>query len=317
MAKTTLKYLKERSEKKVVGLHQTIASKALQLVEMAYNKGYYIAITQGLRTFPEQDALYAQGRTKPGKVVTNAKGGQSIHNYGFAFDFAVFDENQNPVWTGNTYNKVGALGKQLGLEWGGDWKNFKDLPHFEYTFALTLKQLQAGKRPPGSAVIGTVPNSNNYLDKGDQGTLVKGLQGKLQALEFNIGSTGIDGFFGAATEKAVKEFQKKHGLKVDGIVGTATQSKIDAEYKKLSEKPTDKTKWRLVTGTFQNAEQLANAIKRLKKDHGWLTYEKAESLDPNPTYRIMTGFFIGKDVAEKAAAELRKDYGWTVYVKEA
>ncbi|AWG44188.1 hypothetical protein BEH_24305 [Priestia filamentosa] len=241
MAKTTLKYLKDRSEKKVVGLHQTIASKALQLVEMAYNKGYYIAITQGLRTPDEQNALYAQGRTKPGKIVTNAKGGQSIHNYGLAFDFAVFDENQNPVWTGNTYNKVGALGKQLGLEWGGDWKSFKDLPHFEYTFGLTLKQLQAGKRPPGSAVIGTVPNSNNYLDKGDQGTLVKGLQGKLQALGFNIGSTGIDGFFGADTEKAVKEFQKKHGLVIDGLVGTATQAKIDAEYKKLSEKPKEET----------------------------------------------------------------------------
>ncbi|MFP7483394.1 M15 family metallopeptidase [Priestia filamentosa] len=265
MVQTTLEYLMERSRTKVVGLHQTIADKALELVELSYQKGYNIAITQGLRTFTEQNALYAQGRTKPGKVVTNAKGGQSIHNYGLAFDFCVFDGERNPVWSGNTYNKVGALGKNLGLEWGGDWKSFKDLPHFEYTFGLTLKQLQAGKRPPGLAVIGTVPNGNAYLDKGDQGTLVKGLQGKLQALGFNIGSTGIDGFFGVDTENAVKAFQKKHDLTVDGIVGQATQTKLDAEYKALQNKqeetPPKKEEPKVDTSKLPVSEQFKEEVK--------------------------------------------------------
>src|ERR1043165_556102 len=50
--------------------------------------------TQTLRTFEEQNALYAQGRTKPGQIVTNAKGGQSYHNYGLAIDFALLiDKN--------------------------------------------------------------------------------------------------------------------------------------------------------------------------------------------------------------------------------
>ncbi|WP_206781644.1 M15 family metallopeptidase [Priestia endophytica] len=93
--------------------------KAIEIIKLAYRNGINIAVTQGLRTFAEQNALYEQGRTKPGKIVTNARGGQSIHNYGLAFDIAVFDDEQNAVWTGNDYNRVEKLGQQLGLEWEG------------------------------------------------------------------------------------------------------------------------------------------------------------------------------------------------------
>jgi peptidoglycan LD-endopeptidase CwlK len=325
-----LTYLLERTEKKLVGVHAAVADKARELVKLANKNGINIAVTQGLRTIKEQNELYAQGRTKAGKIVTNAKGGQSIHNYGLAFDFCVFDDNKQPVWSGNGYNKVGALGKQLGLEWGGDWRSFKDLPHFEYTFGLTLKQLQAGKRPPSSGnivsnIVATTPKS--YFEKGDAGTEIKGLQGKLKALGYDIGKTGIDGHFGSATEKAVKAFQKKYGLVVDGVAGVATMAKLTEEYNKLNapkpetpaSKPveTDNKKYRLMTGAFKDAEALTAGVQRLEKEYKWLTYEKADSTDLNPTYRIVTGTFVGLATAEKYAAELNKKYGWLIYVQEA
>ncbi|OXS69828.1 N-acetylmuramoyl-L-alanine amidase [Priestia filamentosa] len=81
--------------------------------------------------------------------------------------------------------------------------------------------------------------------------------------------------------------------------------------------PKDTRKYRLMTGAFPNAEALADGIERLKKDYGWLTYEKADSTELNPTYRILTGTFVGKDTAEKFAEELHKKYGWLIYVREA
>ena len=90
--------------------------------------------------------LYAKGRTTPplGKanIVTNARGGQSWHNFGLAFDIVVLDtigkedwDIRHPAW-----KAVAALGKSVGLEWGGDWVSFKDYPHFQYTAGLTLVQ---------------------------------------------------------------------------------------------------------------------------------------------------------------------------------
>lgn len=144
-----LKELIERAEKKLVGVHPLVATKARQLIERAYREGINVIITQGLRTVEEQNELYAQGRTKPGKIVTNAKGGYSYHNYGLAFDFAVLNDDGSVSWNvDEKWKRVGAIGKSLGLEWGGDWKYFKDYPHFQYTFGLSLADLRAGKRPP-------------------------------------------------------------------------------------------------------------------------------------------------------------------------
>lgn len=90
-----------------------------------------------LRTIAEQDDLYAQGRTKDGRIVTNAKGGQSIHNYGLAFDIVILiDTNKDgtfetATWNGKYFDQVVRLLKSYGYEWGGDWKRFKDAPHFQ------------------------------------------------------------------------------------------------------------------------------------------------------------------------------------------
>lgn len=109
--------------------------------------GIDLLVTSTYRDNASQAALYAQGRTAPGKIVTNAKPGQSWHNYRCAVDVVPIVAGK-PVWDSKNaiWQKVGALGKAAGLEWAGDWKRFKEYPHFQYTGGLTLAQLQAGAK---------------------------------------------------------------------------------------------------------------------------------------------------------------------------
>ena len=112
------------------------------------------------RTFKEQDELYAIGRTKPGKKVTNAKRGQSYHNYGLAFDIVLLIDSKGTgkfdkaSWETNVdfdkdgrvdWYEVVTICKRYGWEWGGDWK-FTDMPHFQKTFGLSIAQLLKMKR---------------------------------------------------------------------------------------------------------------------------------------------------------------------------
>lgn len=105
--------------------------------------------THTLRTFEEQNELYAQGRTKPGVVVTRAKGGQSWHNYGMAVDIVLLVDKK-AVWDIKTdYDKDGRsdwmevvdVFKRYGWEWGGDWK-FIDNPHFQKTLGRSIVEMQ-------------------------------------------------------------------------------------------------------------------------------------------------------------------------------
>ena len=77
----TLQQLLQKAEPKLKGLHPVLADKAQQLIEEAYKECIWLIITKGFRSIEEQNALYPQGRSKPGKIVTNAKGGYSYHNY--------------------------------------------------------------------------------------------------------------------------------------------------------------------------------------------------------------------------------------------
>lgn len=116
-----------------------------------------------LRTFQEQAALYAQGRTKfydslgnKLKIVTNAKAGQSLHNYGLAVDIALIkDKDCNGTFETSSWEdtvdfdgdgiadwmECVRLFKEYGWAWGGDWKSIKDKPHFEKTFGLGWREL--------------------------------------------------------------------------------------------------------------------------------------------------------------------------------
>lgn len=101
-------------------------------------------IISGTRTYDQQNALYAEGRTTPGHVVTNAPGGYSNHNFGVAFDLGIFDDKGRYIddlpgvdiqWSeklvSNYYRLLVPIGHALGLIWGGDWTSITDEPHYE------------------------------------------------------------------------------------------------------------------------------------------------------------------------------------------
>lgn len=120
--------------------------RADKLIELCKAEGIDLLVTSTYRDNESQNALYAQGRTAPGKIVTKAKGGESFHNYRCAFDVVPL-VNGKPVWDDmQAWEKIGRLGVQIGLEWAGNWTSFKEYPHFQYTGGKTLKQLQAGEK---------------------------------------------------------------------------------------------------------------------------------------------------------------------------
>ncbi|MEK4473368.1 M15 family metallopeptidase [Paenibacillus sp. FSL R7-0048] len=153
----TLDQVKSKSSTRLIGLHPVVLAAATALIERCYARGVPILITQGLRTIAEQDALYAQGRTKPGNIVTNAKGGSSYHNFGLAIDFALLlSDGKQVSWDlkrdgdgdkVDDWTEVVQEAKALGFEWGGDFVSIKDAPHFQITFGMTTSQLRAGAKP--------------------------------------------------------------------------------------------------------------------------------------------------------------------------
>jgi peptidoglycan L-alanyl-D-glutamate endopeptidase CwlK len=142
-------------------LHPKIRQEAIAAIakaEAGFPANMKIRVVQGLRTIAEQDALYAQGRTKPGQKVTNARGGSSYHNYGLAIDFAIMHDRdgngsyEQLSWdTALDFDQDGVIDwqevvkafKEAGWEWGGDFRSFPDFPHVQKTFGYTVKQLKA------------------------------------------------------------------------------------------------------------------------------------------------------------------------------
>lgn len=135
-------------------LHPELQKKVVKLQKECLKAGIKIKIGECFRTVAEQNALYAKGRTALGSIVTNAKGNSysSMHQWGVAFDFFLDmdvdkdGKTSDDVFNNATklFNKVGAIGKKLGLEWGGDWKSIKDLPHFQLPdWGSTATQLKA------------------------------------------------------------------------------------------------------------------------------------------------------------------------------
>jgi peptidoglycan L-alanyl-D-glutamate endopeptidase CwlK len=120
----------DRSERVIATLLPEVQPYARALIGKASAAGITIKVISGLRTYDEQNELYRQGRDKPGSIVTNARGGFSNHNFGIAFDIGVF-EGTKYLDESPKYKAVGALGTDIGLEWGGNWKSIQDEPHFQ------------------------------------------------------------------------------------------------------------------------------------------------------------------------------------------
>jgi peptidoglycan L-alanyl-D-glutamate endopeptidase CwlK len=114
-------------------------------IKAAQASGIDLLVTSTYRDNESQNALYAQGRTTVGKIVTNAKAGQSFHNYRCAVDVVPIVAGK-PRWDvkDDVWQTIGKLGKAQGLEWAGDWKRFKEYPHFQYTSGFTLAELKEG-----------------------------------------------------------------------------------------------------------------------------------------------------------------------------
>ena len=127
---------------KLQTLEPHVRKKVEKLLLKAKKKGIQLKIMSAYRDCEEQNGLYAQGRTKPGKIVTNAKCGQSDHNMAVAVDVVPVIDGK-PTWDvpEATWLQIGELGESVGLKWGGRWKSFKDRPHFYDRQGKTLAQL--------------------------------------------------------------------------------------------------------------------------------------------------------------------------------
>ena len=137
-------------------LHPIVEERKDELVATVEEKGIDIVITEGHRSIDRQDKLYEQGRSTEGSIVTYAEGGESYHNYGLAIDFALKTDQGQVIWdTGYDGNENGQsdwmeiveVAKDQGFDWGGDWENFKDYPHLQMDFGLSIRELKNGKRP--------------------------------------------------------------------------------------------------------------------------------------------------------------------------
>lgn len=133
------------ASRRIEDLHPKVAELCRKFIDECDKAGIDVIITSTYRSHAEQNALYAQGRTKPGKKITNAQGGDSYHNWRLAFDFAPV-VNGKIDWNDlSQFKRCGAIAESIGLEWGGSWRRFKDYPHCQYTQGLTIAQLKAGR----------------------------------------------------------------------------------------------------------------------------------------------------------------------------
>lgn len=127
-----------------IGLDPEFAKKLSVFEARLAEQGIKVILTWGYRSIASQKGLYAKGRTAPGSIVTNARGGYSWHNYGLAADYA-FVIDGKVTWNG-PWDKFGKIARDFGLEWGGSWKKFTDRPHVQCTRGKTLAQMRADAR---------------------------------------------------------------------------------------------------------------------------------------------------------------------------
>jgi peptidoglycan L-alanyl-D-glutamate endopeptidase CwlK len=149
-----------RSFQNLQTLHPKFRQSAIQAwteAQAAMPDNVQIIVIQGLRTFAESDALYAQGRTTPGPIVTDAPAGESYHNYGLAFDFAMITDGKDDDIVGPNWMKVVAVMNKYGMSWGGNFPNLKDNPHFENRYGHNWRDLlalhDAGSFIPGTTFV--------------------------------------------------------------------------------------------------------------------------------------------------------------------
>jgi len=191
------------------GLLPAVRERAEAFLNLASLDGYPLVITETYRSPERQAELYAQGRTAPGPIVTNARPGQSLHEQRRAFD--VCFPGPEPYSDAHPWHLLGEWAKQAGLEWGGHWHH-PDRPHLQ----LSVDQLYKAPAPT---------ETRPTLRRGDSRREVADLRQALGLLH----EAGIDSIyrFDKALAVAVADFQRAHGLTADGICGPATWKALD------------------------------------------------------------------------------------------
>lgn len=202
-------------------LHPLLQIKAAQLKEACQKQGISIQFSECLRTTQEQDALYAQGRTTPGSIVTNAKGStySSQHQWGIAIDFYLdMDINgdgnkKDDAFNNSTslFDRVGAIAKSIGLGWGGDWTSIKDRPHLYLPdWGSTTSRLRQLYGTPDKFMT-TWGASQLPGQTGSNGNA---------STDSTSGSTPSSTAY--TKTQFIREIQSCTGSKVDGIAGPET-----------------------------------------------------------------------------------------------
>ena len=134
------------NSRKLDDLHPRVKTMAEKFIEECDAAGIDVLIYSTYRDHESQNALYAQGRTTKGNIVTNAKGGQSFHNWRCAFDFVPVVDGKARWNDQDAYAKCGRIGESIGFEWAGRWTGkLKETAHMQYTGGLSLADFQAGK----------------------------------------------------------------------------------------------------------------------------------------------------------------------------
>lgn len=135
------------NSRKIYDLLPDVASRCIMHKARCESElGIELLITSTYRDGESQNALFAQGRTAPGSIVTRARAGESFHNYRVAYDVVPLVDGK-PVWDAShpVWREVGRIGKECGLEWAGDWRDFPEYPHFQYTQGLNIADFAAGR----------------------------------------------------------------------------------------------------------------------------------------------------------------------------
>ena len=126
-----------RSERNIRSLQTEVQKRCRASLAAIRASGLDARVISGTRTYAEQTAIWRRGRFgTPGPIVSNAKAGQSWHNFGRAWDIGIFRPNGEYITDGPQYKEAAQVGLLPGIEWGGHWKSFKDLPHYQVTGGL-------------------------------------------------------------------------------------------------------------------------------------------------------------------------------------
>lgn len=282
MAIALSELLKRADAKLARGMDKDVVRLVRDVIKELHAEGIYICIAQSYRSFAEQNALYAKGRTTPGSIVTNARGGQSNHNYGVAVDLCIYPKDFSAIKflepSDPKMKKIVAAMKKRKFKWGGDWTSFRDYPHFEL-----YDRVRGEKKPSLSSAPAVKPSSSVYVVKaGDSlseiaeakkmtvaelkklnslktDVIYIGQKLKLKAAAkavskpsaakdivkypgrpYYVGAKGmtkinieriqravgakVTGKYDDRTKAAVKAYQKRKGLQVDGVVGSSSWS---------------------------------------------------------------------------------------------